>query len=152
MNYLNLAVTQFIHHNFNSYACMGGQCFGADDTGIHLLKHFTDDNGLDIDAELQTEAINFVNQTRVRSGYLGAMMSGSMTVTIVPDGAGTATETFSPENAILVTSGKEFWGRRDQRGRYIALNIKNVDGADFTIDKIGIVPIITTRKPRGSTI
>lgn len=149
-------ISQYLNYNFNSFCKFGDAYLGAGADGIMVLD---DDGGLDNaggpgDAteiysffELSTSDFGSDHQKRLRSIYLGGETDGDLKVSIKNDDRN---ERLSEVNVAYTQNYQHSIKvpvSRSGKGRYWMLKLENVDGADFSIDTIAVVPIILNRKP-----
>lgn len=137
--------TQYDGFAFNSMVRFGEQFLGANDTGLHLIGS-GDDNGADIAAmvELPTTDLGIQQKKRLRFLYFGYEVDGQLEVVVTYDQKLSATNTYlvdsvgetgcQQRNRVAI--------RRDANGRYLTIAVRNVSGADFTIDSIEALPVI----------
>lgn len=143
-------LTQYTNFDFNSMCRFNGQTLAASDGGLFVIDSGDDDDGTDIDAyfELPRSDFGSAYQKRIRSGYAGYESSGTLNIKLATDEGTAVTLPLSPTRS--GQHGGRFPGRRDTKGRYHTIRVENVDGCDFSIDRIDIIPVILNRKPSGS--
>jgi hypothetical protein len=143
--------SQYVGYDFNSMCRFGDVYLGAGDDGLMVLDSGQLDAGEKIDAffELPTSDFGIENQKRLRSAYLGCETNGELMLTIKDDDGTERSYLVSPihsgnhQHMIKVGIG------RNGKGRYWMMRIDNVNGADFSIDSLTIVPIVLNRRPAG---
>jgi len=145
-------VSQYLRYNFNSLCKFGDVYLGAGSNGIAVL----DDGHLDgteiIDAffELPTSDLGDNQQKRLRTAYLGCETNGRLMLTVKDDDNNERHYLVEPnhsgnqQHTIKVPLG------RNGKGRYWMLRIENLNGADFSVDEIAVLPIILNRRPAGA--
>ena len=137
----NLAVSQYCRYNFVSLC--GKLAAGKD--GIFTLDDAEDDAGVTIDSvvELPLTDLGASYQKRLRSIYVGYEAEGSLLLKVSNDDGN------EREYTLATTSNNQHGGKvsigRDGKGRYWQLRIENVNGCDFSLDMIEIIPIILRR-------
>lgn len=156
MEYLGLCmelsgqrISQYLNYNFNSFCSFGDAIIGASEDGLMVLDDGQSDEGDPIISffELLTSDFGAANQKRIRTVYLGGETSGDIQITVKNDDRNerekpiTVHYTDNQQHRIKVPVS------RSGKGRYWMLKLENVDGADFSIDTIAVVPIILNRKP-----
>jgi len=151
---LNLKISagsQFTNYNFTDFVKVDGVSYGFDSDGIHSLDTADNDNGTDIDAyfSLLNSDFGIANNKRIRKGFVG-YEGGNIEVTLRYDDKSEYTTEVTP---IPTNQGfGTFKGRHDYIGGHIQLKVGNVDGDDFSIDSISIIPFILRLKPSGSKL
>ena len=137
----NLAISQYCRYDFDSLC--GKLAAGKD--GIFTLDDAEDDAGVTIDSivELPLTDLGISYQKRLRSIYVGYETEGSLKITVSDD------EGNERDYMLAATSDNQHGGKvcigRDGKGRYWQLRIENVNGCDFSLDMIEIIPIILRR-------
>ena len=147
MNVLNSAVSQFTNYNFNSMCKFGDSYLGANENGLFLLNSGDKDNTTNIASRFRTMTNDFgySHQKRIRSLYVNGEFAGNMLLIVRNDGGNEREYTI--EMSDLLQKGYKKSIGRDGKGRHFDFEFQNVDGADFSIDLIEIIPIILARKP-----
>ena len=144
-----MAVSQYANWNFNSMTEFNGRYLGANENGIFVLADGDLDGTSEIPAffELLTSDWGIENQKRVRSMYVGYETNGRLKFT-VKDDDGNDTEYILEANHLdNAQHGAKLPGSRKSKGRYWMLRIDNMNGADFSVDNIRILPVILGKKP-----
>ena len=155
-NYLGLclalervAPTQYQNYNFNSMCKFGDVYLGANSSGIFVLDSGDLDDTLEIEAffELLTSDWGIINQKRIRSIIISLESNGELLLTVSDDDGNSRDFIIDPifpsnkQHVVKVAIG------RDGKGTYWMVRIDNINGSDFSIDKIQAVPIILGVKP-----
>ena len=145
-------LSQWANYNFNSMTKIGGQYIGANELGLFQLNTGNDDAGNAIEAffELVTSDWGIPGQKRIRSWYVGYEADGDLLLTVKDDDGNERMWTLEPIHSDNQQHGVKGWGARDGKGRYWMIRIDNVNGADFSIDNIMVLPIILNGKPSGA--
>ena len=142
----NLVVSQYCRYDFNSLC---GK-LAAGEEGIFVLDNSETDNGVTIDSLIELPLTDFGTsyQKRLRSVYIGGEAQGNLKLIVSED------EGDEREYSLEPLDGKQQGGKvsinRDRKGRYWQLKIKNVEGCDFSLDSIEIIPVVLGRKPNAS--
>lgn len=145
LNTRNRAITNYHNYIYNSLCNNNGVIYGSKDDGIYALgKEYDDDNGTDIDAYADTLDSDFdiASEKRLRSMNIRYLTNGTIILSYMTDRTTTYQSTVLPDNSTRKPHGRKVPGTRDMRGTYYRFRIENVDGADFTFNAIGIVPIV----------
>lgn len=145
-------VSQYEGYDFNSMAKFGDVYLGAGDSGIMILDSGHLDGTTKIEAffELPTSDFGSEAQKRIRTVHLGGETNGELMLTVKDDDGNERSFLAEPnhsgnqQHTIKVPIG------RNGKGRYWMLRIENVNGSDFSIDSISILPILMGRKPAGA--
>lgn len=142
-------VVEYQNFPFNSFAKHDGRYFGASEHGVFELTGDTD-NGAEIDAWVRTALNNFGvgNLKRMPSVYLGYTSSGTMVVKTVTTTDGAKVEDWyvmREKPADAMRDGRTKIGR-GLKSVYWAWELHNVDGADFAIDRIELMPLVLSRR------
>jgi hypothetical protein len=151
-----MAPAQYLNYNFNSYCKVGSRLFGANEDGIFELEVADKDEvsatvKTPIDALYEAGPTDFGVRTekRVRKVVVALEANGQIEMAFtVAEGEDTQVEVQKlpyfddkREHVVEVPVG------RDLKGRYFNWAVRNVNGADFSIDEIeGFVDILL-RKP-----
>jgi hypothetical protein len=142
LNTKTMAVSQYGQLEYNSLAVMSGVVLGLCETGLYTL-----DADTAVTSYFETKHVDLDSQyaKQLRTVYLTGVFVGSLTITSVIDSIDCETVTIVSESSLTTkTYVKNF--SSDHRGRFIGLKIANVNGADFSVDKISIVVSITSGK------
>lgn len=148
------AMRSYSNYAFNSYAQFGGRLYGAKDDGIYVLEGDTDD-GDSIHASVRSGLLDFGSRQlkRVERAYLGYTAEGSLALRVT---------TTSPEGKkidytyrmVTPPTAEAPRETRVQIGKglqsvYWAFELDNsLDGGDFELHDVTVLPIILSRKVR----
>ena len=145
MNIKNMAVTQYMDFNFNSFCEMpDGTILGANDSGIFKMEQCT---GVET-AEgsymssyfktLQTD-LGIPKAKRPRRVTIGGEAGDSLTVSLIDDeGTANAFTVTLESTAQKQTVGTVSTGAVS-KGRYWAVKVANTDGCDYSVDSIELI-------------
>lgn len=145
-----LRPSQYTNYNFKSICKFNGVLIGANEDGLFKL----DDGDLDDTSRilaffrLCSTDFGVNNQKRLRRILMGYKTDGSLKVSISADGKDDVSKNVVPSAPDLRENSQDVPIGRDVRGRYLELEIRNVNGSDFTVDSIYAVPIVLGLKPR----
>jgi hypothetical protein len=125
-----------------------GRYYGSKSGGTYELSGDSD-NGEPIEAffELITSDWGIPNQKRIRLFYVGYETDGFLTLTVRDDEGREFLYTLEPIHVPNLQHGIKVYGTRDLKGRYWMLRIDNVNGSDFSIDNIQVLPVVLSMKP-----
>jgi hypothetical protein len=148
LNLARLAISQYANFNFNSSCEFNGKFLAANENGIFVLDSNNTDDGLQIEAFIETYMLDLNTQGRLRRAYLGYETTGALVLKVRNNETNERHYVFKPLNAErrehddMVTIG------RDGQGRYWQFRIENTGGCDFGLDSLEIIPIFLGKKPR----
>lgn len=156
INLESLAPAQFLNYNFNSYCVFGDKCIAANEDGIFVLDQTqmdetSEDTRERIEAMYESGPTDFGirAEKRVRKAALSLEATGTLELTVkVAEGTKDQIEVQklpffddSRQHVVQVPIGRKL------KGRYFSWAIKNVQGADFSVDEVeGFIDVLT-RKP-----
>lgn len=144
------AFTSYRNFPFNSFCEIGGRYYGATDTGIYELAG-DDDAGEPIAARIRTGLMDLgvAKLKRAESMYLGYRATGDLVLKVVTTSAGGEKNeswyALQPRPAADLREGRVKIGK-GLKSLYWGFEIANVDGADFELDSISLLPLILERK------
>ena len=148
----NLAVSQYCNHKFDSMVKFGERYIGAGRDGIAILNNAETDGGAVIDSIIELPLTDFgiSHQKRLRSIYVGYETEGTLKLTVTNDEGNEREYTLTALKTGNIQHGGKVQINRDGKGRYWKLKVENVNGCDFSLDMIEVIPVILGRKPSGS--
>ena len=148
----NFAVSQYIRYKFRSMCNFQGKSLGVGSEGIFTLDTADHDDGYFIDSivELHKTDFGISHQKRLRSIYVGYETSGRLKLTLKNDDGNEREYSLNPIVVKQLQHGGKVSINRDGKGRYWIFTIENVDGCDFSVDNIEVIPVVLGRKPSGS--
>lgn len=134
--------SQYTNFPFNSMVRFGETFLGAGDDGLFEIAG-EQDNGVNIDAgfELPTTDLGIHNKKRIRFIYLGYETNGELQLEVITDQKPGEVYQVSNINATGQQRNKRSL-KKTQQGRYFTVKVSNVNGADFSIDRIECLPVI----------
>ena len=144
-----IAPSQYGNYNFNSFCKFGDRYLGANEDGIFVLGEDDLDNLVQIEAffRLLTTDFGLPSQKRIRSVHVGFETDGTLKITVGTDEENEVETELVAVNRTNKQHSQKVPIGRDLKGRYWELEIRNVDGADFSVDSIIAYPIILGNKP-----
>lgn len=134
------ATTQYTNFDFNSMVNFKNRYLCASEDG--LFEHTgSDDNESDISAYFEPLTMDFglSNSKRVRSIYLGGEADGVLNILVNTENVSAVTLSVG---SMTTQAARKIACERSLYGRYWTFRIANVDGCDFSIDSISVLPII----------
>lgn len=143
------APTQYAGYDFNSMAKFGDVYLGAGENGIFVLDSGDRDAGSDIEAffELATSDWGAAHPKRIRRLYVSYEADGDLMLTVQDDEGRSRNFVLEPS----FPDSKQHTSRvaigRDGRGTYWMVRIDNLNGSDFSVDRIQVVPVLLGKKP-----
>lgn len=144
------ALSQYANWNFNSMCKFGDKYLGANENGIFELDSGDLDNTEQIESffELVTSEWGLGDfQKRIRSIYIGYETNGNLQLTVKDDDNNERQYVLKPNHTLNKQHSVKLAGTRDGKGRFWMLRIDNLNGADFSVDRISVVPVVLNRKP-----
>jgi hypothetical protein len=148
MNTRTMAASEYQNYSFNSFSKIGQVYYGAKDDGIYRLGGATDD-GEPINALVQSGLMDFgtSHYKSIPAVYLGVMSDGALALRVVTTEQGVRTENWysSNINNDLAASDRIVLGK-GLRSRYWEFTLTNVDGADFDVHQIEMIPVVLERR------
>lgn len=136
MNTKNKALTIFTNYLYNSMCAFGGKHFGATDTGIFDLDSGKLDNGVPIEWNAKTGYLDLEQgkKKKLVQSWLSYKTDGDISLTVIqPNGEEYEyiLQGIDPtETGLRLKFGKGI------RSKYVALNIKNIDGSTIDLDEL----------------
>lgn len=123
----------------------GDKFIGCKENGIFELDKGDLDGTNPIQAFFLTHTNDFKSSfnSRVRSLYIGGEANGMMQITCITDEKEGSPATFEMKDQEQSTV--KVPGNRDEAGRYRSFKVENLNGSDFSIDKIEMVPVLLNR-------
>lgn len=148
------AVTQYENFPFNSFAVHGGRVLGATPAGIFALEG-QDDDGEDIAARVRFALTQMgVGQLkRMEAAYLGYTAAGGLILKLITTTDKRAREArlfrLTPRQTGVHHEGRVKFGK-GTKSVYYGFDIQNIDGADFGLDVVKVLPLMLERRITGS--
>lgn len=136
MNTKNKALTLYNNYLFNSMCAFGGKHFGATDTGIFDLDSGKLDNGVPIEWNVKTGYLDLEQKQKKKlvEAWVSYKTDGDISLNVIqPDGEEYEyiLQGIDPtETGLRLKFGKGI------RTKYVALNIKNIDGSTIDLDEL----------------
>jgi hypothetical protein len=150
-NLLTKGLTQYQAYGFDSMVDFNGVPVGIGPDGTYRLFTGDTDDGAQIDArfDLPESDLGTTRNKRLRSIFLGCRATGELKITVSDDEDYSHSYVAAPRKLDKQSILKVPCGRNFNKGCYYQLRVENVDGADFDIDYIEVLPVYLTRKPGG---
>lgn len=150
----NIAPAQTTINNFNSVCRLGGQYLAANENGIYRIMHCASAGGANIDAHFKIWKSDFgiTNQKRLRRIWIGYESSGTLKLTVTADDKYSRPFILDPVHADQSQHMNELNMSRELKGAYFDFKFENINGEDFSIDKIVGSIMILGMKARGAKI
>lgn len=147
INIENGGLSQVSGWSFNSIAELQETLIAAGASGLSTLGA-NDDNGSDIDAYISVPTGNYDSHypKRIRRAYIEYETAGAITLKCLADeGTYNFTETLSAPS-VSTEIGRGVPGQRRVHGVHWGFEIENVNGADFSIDYLGVKFVKLSRR------
>ena len=151
VNLLNKAPSQYFGVSFNSVVEFNGKLVYFGDSGVFEEGGDTDD-GTAISAWFNTPLHDFGRreQKSIEAFGLGYESSGDLSLTLYGAENDTHARTFTLEpirsgqmqQDHMQTLKKYKYGK----SRYWMVQVKNVEGSDFSVDSVGLAPVVYKRR------
>lgn len=136
MNLKNRGFTLYTNYVFNSLCRFNGKHLGMTENRIYDLDSGTTDDGTPIDWNLRTGYLDLHQKIKkkLRQAWFSYKSDGNIIVTTVsPDG--TEYE-YDLEGIEVTEDGIRVKFGKGLKGKYVALDVKNVDGSSITLDTL----------------
>ena len=136
MNLKNRALTLYDNYDFNSLCRFKGKHFGATKTGIYDLDTGTTDAGTLIDWNFRTGYLDLEqkNKKKLKQAWLSYKTDGDLILTVIqPNGD---EYEYSLQGIDTTETGLRVKFGKGIRSKYVALDIRNVDGSTITLDTL----------------
>lgn len=147
MNIINQAISTYTNYPLNSIAYFEGKYLGATDNGIYVLE-----GGLDNDRQIvargKTGPMDFgTKQTKyARDVWLTYRSDGHIALVFSVDEDNSTEVQRQTQIASSEIREEKIKVPRGLRGRYYMIELKNLSGADFDIDKLTTMVDVTGKK------
>jgi hypothetical protein len=149
------AMRSYSNYAFNSYAVFNGRLFGAKDDGIYVLEGDTDAGQAIDGAKVRSGLLDFGSRQlkRVERAYLGYTAAGTLALRVTttsPQGQKIdyTYRAVQPPMAEAPRETRVLIGKGLQ-SVYWAFELDNsLDGADFELHDVTVLPIVLSRKVR----
>ena len=144
LNLAKLGISQYANYNFNSSCELNGVVLAASEDGIFTLDTADNDNGTPIDAFIESMItdLGIPNPKRMRTISMGYEASGAIKVTTTANELRERRTYIFPAGKDRLQGSGTTKGYRNCKGRYWQYRIDNIEGCDFSIDSLEVVPII----------
>ena len=134
----NLALSEYTNYDFNSFCLHKGECYGASADGIYTLDDGGTDNGSNIAGLLKSGLLDFglENPKTLRAAVVVFESNDDLILTVEPDEGVPDSKTLTSDLVSNRQQGEAVFFSREHAGGLWSFQIKNVDGGDFSVDKI----------------
>ena len=139
MNIRNYGLTEYSNYGFNSMCRFNNKHFGANGTAVYDLDSGKTDDGTFINWNFRSGYIDLEQKVKkkLKQAWMSYKSDGDLIVTVVlPDGTEyeyELDEIYVDETGLRVKFGKGI------SSKYVAIDIRNVDGADVVLDSMKIM-------------
>lgn len=142
------AISQYMDFNFNSFCTFNGIPIASRNDGIFQLDSGGSDNSNPISAwfKLVTTDLGTDNFKRVRRVSIGYEADGDLALSVFADEKILDTYPVVPSEDDGTQQGNSVYVSRDVYGRHWSFKIENVNGADFSVDHLSIIPVVLSRQ------
>lgn len=147
INTTNGAITEYDNFDIDSMCYFQGKYIGIDSTGLCLLEG-NKDGSTDIDAELQTSTIDLHKDVvrRARDIYVNYRSDGKLELSVVSDETDERAYILSEVHIALEEYRQKL--PRGVKDRFESYIIRNINGADFDLDKFRVLTEKITHRVR----
>jgi hypothetical protein len=134
----NLALSEYINYDFNSFCLYKGECYGASSDGIFVLDDGGTDVGSDIASVFKSGLLDFglENPKTLRAAVVEFESTDDLVLTVEPDEGVPDSKTLVSDLVSNHQQGKAVFFSREHAGGRWSFQIENVRGGDFSVDKI----------------
>lgn len=139
LNIRNNALTIYDNYDFNSFCRFNGKNLGATSAQIYDLDSGDTDENTRIDWNFRTGYLDLHQKVKksLRQAWISCKSSGDLIVTVIqPDGM---EYEYSLDGIEITEDGVRVKFGKGIRSKYIALDIKNVDGSSITLDTMKLL-------------
>lgn len=139
------AVTNYGSWSFNSFGSIKKVDLAASSSGLFVLGG-TNDGGLPINAVVALGNSDFGDSRlkRIQYAYLGVSSSGQLYFITTTDDGVERVYSLVTSNGSVKTERVTM--ARGVTSRYWSFELRNVDGADFRVDEIEVIPVMLSRR------
>jgi hypothetical protein len=133
MNIKNRALTEYSNYSFNSLCSFNGKSFGATSTAIYELTGDTDTGTL-IDWNFRTGYLDLEQKfkKKLKQAWFSYKTDGDLILTVIqPNGE---SYEYHLEGIDTTETGVRVKFGKGIRSKYVALDVKNLDGSTITLD------------------
>lgn len=138
----------------NSFGVIDGRLYGALDDGIYLLEG-ADDDGEPVNARVRfaLTSMGTGKQKRVSTAYLGYTATNDLLLKVIHTDEYDAKQAYvyrlNAAPATEVTNGRVTLAK-GVSSAYFAFELENVDGAEFRVDELSVIPMALERRVKRS--
>jgi len=144
INMKKLALSQYANFDFNSMTMFNGVPLAASADGIFSLFDANTDDGVSVDAIVETVLSNFGIPTKKkpRRMYVSLEASGDMVLKLKTDDGDYKIYQFTPDQVKQLQHRVPVDVGSKHKGDFWLLRVENKSGCDFSIDAIDMLFII----------
>ena len=152
MNTATGGISQYRWKRFTDFAQNNRSIYGIDPDGVYLIGEDDDDDGQDINAYITLGKTSFgtFQKMRMFAAYVNLAASGDMRFKVYADDQTYKYEivlTASYTNTQALEMARAIIGKGLRATNWI-FEIQNVDGADFEIESVKVLPVVLDRRVR----
>lgn len=139
LNIRQFGLTQYSNYGFNSMCRFNNKHFGANGTAIYDLDEGDTDDGTFIKWNFRSGYIDLEQKQKkkLKQVWMSYKSNGDLMITVVlPDGTEyeyELDEVYEEETGLRLKFGKGI------RSKYVAIDVRNTDGSDITLDAMKIM-------------
>lgn len=144
-----IAASEYEQFPFNSFAFAGRRYLAASADGIYELTG-EDDDGVEIEAYIRTGLLDLGTTAlkQVIRAYLGYTSSGKLLLKTFTTDGGQKVERWyelTERTADAIREARVKFGK-GVKSRYWQFEIKSLEGSDFSIDQLQVLPLMLSRR------
>lgn len=146
-NILSRASSEYSNFFFDSMVRFNGKLVGANGDGIFTLEG-TDDDGVEIYAYIELADLDLGIDLRKSIRFIDATYEsdGDLLISILMDDNTRKEQRITFDSLTKGKQARRKGGRRDNVGTWMRVRVENMDGEDFCLDKLAVLPIIHSPK------
>jgi len=147
MNLRNQGLSQYQGYDFDSMLEFNGKPLGFGPGGIYQLFTGDNDNGKLIQAMFDLPLTNMGTSRNkwLRSLYLSLSANGKVRITVTDDEHNSHSYLAVPQRVDKQHTVRINGGRNFNKGCFYSYRVENVEGSDFDIDTMQVVPVMSNR-------
>jgi hypothetical protein len=144
-----IAATEYENYPFNSFAFAGRRHLAASADGIYELTG-EDDDGTEIEAYVRTGLLDLGTTAlkQVIRAYLGYTSDGKLLLKTFTTDGGQKIERWyelTDRTADATREARVKFGK-GVKARYWQFEVRNIEGSDFSIDQLQVLPLMLSRR------
>lgn len=135
---------QWSNYPFNSAAEVNGSIVAAGADGIYVLGEDSTDAGTDIDSLIEFPKTDLNVPTPKWFQRVYVALKGDITTTMTFENTSTVSWNMTSADATLWREDR-IPSHRAIRGQVLQVSIVNIDGSDFALESVRLLPVVLSR-------